>query len=201
LVVAVGSGTGGIGALIRFIAGLPKGIAASTLVIQHLMDSTLDAFVEYVRRFSSVPVRRAENNTPLEPGTCQIACSDHYVNVESGEGAGPPRLRVGVRPALFQSTQTINWAFFSVAETCAQRAVAVILAGQSEDGSKGAAEIRRMGGGCIVQDPETCIAPDMPRAAIALNVAEAVVPESEVGAALVRWLGERSRRLTAAPSA
>lgn len=191
MLVAVGSGVGGIGALMRLVAGLPAGLAASLLVVQHLMESALDPFVAYVQRFSSFPVRRATNDAVLEPGTCYVACSDHYVNLEPGGEGYRARLRVGPRPALFQSTQTINWAFFSVAETCGSRAVSVILAGQSEDGTKGAAEIRRAGGGCIVQDPETCVAPDMPRAALNLSIADEVVPDGKISLALARWLAER----------
>ena len=186
--VAAGSGTGGVGATIRFLASLPRGIDASILVIQHVDGDVVEPLADFLGRYAPVPVRRAVNGAPLEPGVCHVACSDDYVNVEPGRGEETARLQVGDRPSLFKSTQTINWALFSIAETYGDRALAVVLAGHGEDAAKGAGEIHRLGGGCIVQAPDTCIAPEMPEAAIRLEIADSVVADGLVGEAVTEWL-------------
>ena len=186
--VVIGCGIGGVGALIRFIAGLPRGLGVAVLIIQHIPDTPQAPFVEYLQRFASLPIRAAEDGALLEPGVCYFATSDHYVNVQPGHNAGLAALQVGPRPEMFQSTQTINWAMFSVAEALAERAVAVILGGQTDDGSKGVAEIHRLGGCCIVQSPDTCIAPEMPQAAIDLDVVDTVVPDGHISDAVVQHL-------------
>lgn len=56
--------------------------------------------------------------------------------------------------------------FFSVAKYFRKFATGVVLSGLGYDGTKGAKEIKRMGGTIFVQTPETAIAPSMPESII-----------------------------------
>jgi two-component system, chemotaxis family, protein-glutamate methylesterase/glutaminase len=55
------------------------------------------------------------------------------------------------------------------------------LTGASQDGAAGLQRIQNLGGLTIVQQPETAVAPIMPRAAIALNQPDYILPLEEIG--------------------
>jgi two-component system chemotaxis response regulator CheB len=67
----------------------------------------------------------------------------------------------GCRPA-------IDPLFESAADNLGERLVAVILSGANGDGAAGACRIAAKGGICIIQDPATAEAKEMPQAALAL---------------------------------
>jgi two-component system chemotaxis response regulator CheB len=67
--------------------------------------------------------------------------------------------------------------------------VAVVLTGALDDGAAGCVAIKRMGGRVFVQDPEEAPFPSMPLSAIAADHPDAVLPVSELGAAIAAAIG------------
>jgi chemotaxis response regulator CheB len=76
---------------------------------------------------------------------------------------------------------SIDVLFESVAEAYRNRAIGIVLTGANEDGAAGLAAIKRQGGVTIVQDPRTAERRVMPDAAIALSLADAILPLDEIG--------------------
>ncbi|CAK8714614.1 MAG: Chemotaxis response regulator CheB [Candidatus Electronema aureum] len=158
-VVAIGAAEGGYGALLKLLPHLSAAYPAAYLVMFYAPAKHLDAFVEYMDRFSPLRIRRAENNAPLEPGVCYFASGEKYMTVHEREDG----LVLHLSSAPFATQRgSINMLFFSVAEIMKDDAVAVILSGVGEDGTEGMAEILRVGGAGIVQDPAGCLYRDMP---------------------------------------
>jgi two-component system chemotaxis response regulator CheB len=75
--------------------------------------------------------------------------------------------------------------FLSAAATYRERALGVVLTGCNTDGALGVQAIKWLGGRVLVQDPDTCRAGGMPRAAIATGQVDFALPIERIAAALV----------------
>ncbi|WP_417913056.1 chemotaxis protein CheB [Candidatus Electronema sp. TJ] len=176
-IVAVGAAEGGYGALLKLLPHLSAEHPAAYLVMFYAPSKHLDAFVEYLGRFSPLRIKRAINNDPLEPGCCYFASGEEYMTVHEREDG----LALHISAAPFATQRgSINMMFFSVAEIMKDDSVAVILSGVGEDGTEGMAEILRVGGAGIVQDPAGCLYRDMPWSVSAHCREAAVLPDAEI---------------------
>lgn len=176
-IVAVGAAEGGYGALLKLLPHLSAEYPAAYLVMFYAPSKHLDAFVEYMDRFSPLRIKRAANNEPLEPGCCYFSSGEDYMTVHEREEG----LVLHLSAAPFATQRgSINMLFFSVAEVMQDDAVAVILSGVGEDGTEGMAEILRVGGAGIVQDPAGCLYRDMPWSVSAHCREAAVLPDADI---------------------
>lgn len=182
-VVAIGAAEGGYGALLKLLPHLSANYPAAYLVMFYAPSKHLESFVEYMDRFSPLRIRRAENNIALEPGCCYFASGEEYLTVHEREDG----LVLHLSSAPFATQRgSINMLLFSVAEVMKDDSVAVILSGVGEDGTEGMAEILRVGGAGIVQDPAGCLYRDMPWSVSAhcreaAVLADADIPETILG--------------------
>lgn len=176
-IVAIGAAEGGYGAMLKILPHLSPEIPAAYLVMFYASSKHLDSFVEYMDRFSPLRIRRAANNIRLEAGVCYFASGEEYLTVHEREDG----LILHLSAAPFATQRgSINMLFFSVAEVIRDDAVAVILSGVGEDGTEGMAEILRVGGAGIVQDPSGCLYRDMPWSVSAHCREAAVLPDGEI---------------------
>src|SRR5262249_22800762 len=74
----------------------------------------------------------------------------------------------------------IDPLFRSAAASFGNRAIAIVLSGTRDDGAAGARAISGVGGTVIVQEPGDAGFPDMPRAAIAADNPERVLPAEQI---------------------
>ena len=73
---------------------------------------------------------------------------------------------------------------FSVAEMMKDSSLGVILTGLGSDGVEGMAEIIRVGGNALVQDPRGCLYRTMPEAALAEFDEARVIDDVKIAATL-----------------
>ena len=81
----------------------------------------------------------------------------------------------------------IDPLFRSAAQVYGHRVVGVLLSGTSSDGVAGLKEIKRHGGGAIVQDPAEAKFSDMPRNALAKVEVDYCLPVTKIRDLLTRW--------------
>lgn len=162
-VVVLGASEGGYGALLKIIPDIDPEWPAAYLAILYAAENHIDAFIEYLNRHSSITVQRAVDGTLLKGGTCYLASGAEYV---TATGA-PDRIALRVHASPFPGRRgAINMLMISLAEVMAVRTVSVVLSGRDEDGAEGAAEIARVGGEVMIQDPKTCLFKEMALAAL-----------------------------------
>jgi two-component system, chemotaxis family, protein-glutamate methylesterase/glutaminase len=165
-VVAVGGSAGSGAVLKHMLQALPKDLRASLFITTHV-PSTHDSYLaDMLSSAGGLPVRRAVDGQPIEPGVAYVAVRDRHLLLADGAiqlGAGPRENMV--RPA-------IDPMFRSAALCYGPRTVGVVLTGLLNDGAAGLASIKQVGGTAIVQHPLDAVADEMPRAAI-----EAVTPD------------------------
>ena len=74
--------------------------------------------------------------------------------------------------------------FISVARSCGPRTLGVVLSGHGVDAAEGAVAIWLAGGTFLVQDPETCLAPEMPSRVRELGCASLQLDPEVIGDAI-----------------
>ncbi|MCI5157443.1 MAG: response regulator, partial [Candidatus Electrothrix sp. AUS1_2] len=157
--VALGAAEGGYGALLKILPHLTAKYPVSYLVMLYAPSRHLDSFVKYINKLSPLIIRRAENDAKVEAGVCYLASGEEYLTIREVED----ELVLHLSAAPFATRRgSIDMLFFSMAERVREKSVAVVLSGLGEDGGEGMAEILRVGGTGIIQDPAVSLYREMP---------------------------------------
>ena len=124
-----------------------------------------------------------DDKQPIERGHVYLAPPDYHLLVE-GE-----HLALSVEAPVAFSRPSIDVLLESAAEAYGERCVGVVLTGANEDGARGLARIRELGGAAIVETPDTAERPEMPRAALAAVPDARVARLDEIAPLLVELCG------------
>jgi two-component system chemotaxis response regulator CheB len=179
--VAIGASTGGPGAIVQVLRHLPPDFRLPILLVMHLGEPFGPAFAEWLAGQSAWPVAEARDGMPLPaPGTPVIiwAPPGRHLTVSPG------RLRLTDAAERHACRPSVDVLFESVAATFGPRAVGCLLTGMGRDGAAGLLAMRRAGGATIAQDEATSVVWGMPREAVRLGAAGAVLPLSRIGPAI-----------------
>jgi two-component system, chemotaxis family, protein-glutamate methylesterase/glutaminase len=193
-IIVVGASAGGLGALSRLVASLPKDLPAALLVVQHMSaDTTGEVLVEALARSGKLGCKHAQNGEKIKYGQIYVAPSDHHMLISKGKiliskGARENRSRPAIDP-LFRSAAV---AFGS-------KLIGVILTGYLDDGTIGLKAVKRCGGICIVQDPKDAAYPDMPQNALNNVEVDYCLPLSEIGEHLAKLVLRRPPKRVPVP--
>ena len=176
-VVALGASAGGIEALRTLLHSLKETPQAALVVITHLPPDKKSRMAEVLASFTSLPVREAQDVTPLESGVVYTAPAGRDLLIEGGV------LKL-VAPGHDLSHRIIDRFLDSLAQDQEANAVCVILSGSGSDGTNGCMQVAKAGGLVLVQDPSSAVQQGMPTSALESGVADAVLTLEELGAKL-----------------
>lgn len=150
------------------------------VVVQHL-DPTQDSMLaDILGRASKMPVLEASSGMRVESDHVYVMPPNVSIRVVDGA------FSLVKRPKPPTQVLPIDVLFGSLAVACANRAVGVVLSGTGSDGALGLAAIKAAGGLTIAQEPSTAEYGGMPKAAIDLGAADAVLDPEHIAAELVR---------------
>jgi two-component system chemotaxis response regulator CheB len=162
--IVIGCSLGGMNALHTILSLLTRDFCVPIVVAQHRHRRSGDALPAYFRRETGLKVVDAEDKQWIEPGHVYLAPADYHLFVERNGARG--ELSLSVDDAVRHSRPSIDVLFESAAEEYGDRLLGIVLTGANDDGARGAARIKALGGIVIAQDPATAEAPAMPRATI-----------------------------------
>ena len=181
--VAIGTSTGGPGALHQIIPQIPKNFPVPIVIVQHMPATFTKPFAERLNQLSNITVKEAEDGEPLKPGLALVA-----------PGKGHMRLkRRGIETIANTTTATEDFIYrpsvdalmLSVAECYPGRALGVILTGMGNDGLKGFTAHKMSGGKVFAQDEKTCVVFGMPKVIIEAGLADKVLPLDEIAGEII----------------
>jgi two-component system chemotaxis response regulator CheB len=188
-VLAIGSSTGGVEALLTIVAGLPAN-CPPTVITQHMPPTFTGSFAERLNRACAAEVSEAKDGDPLVAGRVYLAPGgEQHLSVD---GLRARRCRVAHGPPVNGHSPSVDVLFHSVAKTFGSHAVGVILTGMGKDGAQGLAAMREAGARTLGQDEATCVVYGMPKAAFELGAVERQLPLEKIAPEI--------RRLTNRPS-
>jgi two-component system chemotaxis response regulator CheB len=180
-VVVVAASMGGVAALGQLLGLLPADFPAAVLVVQHLSPDHPSRLAAVLRGRTALRVQEAAGGEAMQAGTVYLAPPARHLLV-GADGT----LSLSDGPPVHFSRPSADVLFESAAAAFGERVVAVVLTGRDSDGSRGAAEVRRLGGSVVAQDPETAAVPSMPANAIRTGAVERVLPLAAIAPALLQ---------------
>jgi two-component system chemotaxis response regulator CheB len=182
-IIAIGSSTGGVEALITVLSRFPANCPA-TVITQHMPATFTRSFAERLNRLCPPTVEEAYEGAPLEDGRVYIAPGgDCHLEVA---GAKRPHCRVHPGEPVNGHRPSVDVLFGSVARTLGPRAVGAILTGMGRDGAQGLLEMRNAGARTIGQDQSSCVVYGMPKAAFEIGAVERQAPLDRIAGELLR---------------
>jgi two-component system, chemotaxis family, protein-glutamate methylesterase/glutaminase len=179
-IVVIGFSAGGIDPLLQLVAALPDDIPAAIFVVHHFPAQSISALPTILTRATDLGVVAAADGTPIVPGRVYVGIPDHHLLVQPG------RVRVTRGPREHGHRPAVDPLLRSAARSYGPRVIGVILSGTLDDGTAGLYAIKTAGGLTVVQEPEDCAYPGMPRSALELVPVDFVAPAHELGALIDR---------------
>ncbi len=179
-VVAIGASTGGPGAMVTLLRGLPPGFPLPVLLVLHIGEPFGGAFAEWLDGQSCHRVSYPRDGEAVAAAAGRVVMA-------------PPGSHLVVREGRFHLTSeaerhscrpSVDVLFESVAIAYGPAAAGCLLTGMGRDGAAGLLAIRQAGGPTIAQDEATSVVYGMPREAVLLGAAERVLPLEQIAPAL-----------------
>ena len=186
--IVVGCSLGGMKAIQTILLGLPKEFCIPIVVAQHRHRRSNEELPSFFRRTTHMRVVDADDKQWIKPSTVYLAPADYHLLVAKGE------LNLSVDDAVRFSRPSIDVLFESAADAYGSAVIGVILTGANEDGTEGAARIKKRGGTVIAQDPATAEAAVMPQSAIDAGAVDRILPLDQIASALVELCHARARQ-------
>lgn len=188
-IIALGASTGGPQALAQVLAGLPAGLDAAVIVVQHIDGEFSSGLVEWLASNTMLPVTLAQRGESLERGRVYVgAAQGHLVLLASQQLTYQPAQSSDLH------VPSIDRLFTSLAES-ARPGAAALLSGMGNDGARGLLQMRQAGWFTLAQNEGSCAVFGMPRAALENGGAQQSLPPSAIGPALARHLDASRGRL------
>lgn len=179
-IVAIGSSTGGPGALESIIMKMPVNLSVPIVIAQHMPARFLETFTQRLNDTSPLHVKLAVRGEPVLPGKIYIAPGDANCYIERSVISREPIFGFTHKSYDEFNNPSVNCLFESVADVYGAQAIGVILTGMGKDGTRGLKKIHQAGGLTIAQDEDSSIVYGMPKAAVEEKAASEVVNLSDM---------------------
>jgi two-component system chemotaxis response regulator CheB len=178
-IVAIAASLGGQKALIEVLSSLPQNFSSSVIVIQHLWPSAPEMLSRILRSRIKMRVRCAEDSVSLMCETVYTTPPGYYPLIDQNRAL---KLHPLVSRPIHVSADLL---FESIATSCGERGIAVVLTGSGSDGARGIQSIKKAGGRVLVQDKRSSEHFGMPGAAIRTGAVDFVLPLNKIASALI----------------
>jgi two-component system chemotaxis response regulator CheB len=187
-VVAIGSSTGGVEALIAVLQKFPQN-CPPTVITQHMPSTFTKSFAERLNRICAPVVQEATDGARLEIGKIYLAPGgERHLQVVNPSA---PCCRLVEKDPVNGHRPSVDVLFESVAELAGRNAVGVILTGMGRDGASGLLKMRSAGARTIGQNEKTCVVYGMPRVAHEIGAVEQQLPLGAIGEEVLKLTAAR----------
>jgi two-component system, chemotaxis family, protein-glutamate methylesterase/glutaminase len=190
-VVAIGSSTGGVEALIEVLSRFPAN-CPPTVITQHMPQHFTASFAQRLDRLCQPHVTEAVEGAPLNIGEVYLAPGGpQHLEVV---GVGTLRCRLVNGDTVNGHRPSVDVLFRSVAHCVKERAIGVELTGMGRDGASGLLEMRQAGAMTIGQDEATSVVYGMPRVAHEIGAVQTQLPLEKIGQEILRLCNGRKEK-------
>jgi two-component system, chemotaxis family, protein-glutamate methylesterase/glutaminase len=190
-IIVIGGSAGAIRPLRTILQSLPPELPAAIFVVIHVnREAPAEPLLSTINS-GPLPAMLARDGLPIEHGRVYIAPPDHHVLL------GPDTMRVVRGPHENRVRPSIDPTLRTAANVFDGRVIAVILSGGLNDGTYGAMVVNSRSGTVLVQDPEECEDPSMPRSALTHAKVDFIEKASAIGDRLNALVRERQHEKVA----
>ncbi len=189
-IIAIGSSTGGVEALITLLSGFPEN-CPPTVITQHMPGTFTRSFAERLNRLTPPHVGEAVDGEPLTPGRVYLAPggATHLEVV----GVTTLRCRLVASDSVNGHRPSVDVLFRSVARSAKGSAIGAILTGMGRDGAAGLLAMRDSGAVTYGQNEATCVVYGMPKAAMEIGAVQRQLPIERMASHILAMSADETR--------
>jgi len=176
--IALGTSTGGPGAMVEVLRALPANFRIPILFVIHISEPFGSTFADWLDSQTEHRVHLAYDGEEIPKNGVVMAPPNRHLLVRGN------KLHLSDGPERHSCRPSVDVLFESVAREYGATCAAAILTGMGQDGARGLLAVREAGGFTIAQDEASSIVYGMPREAANIGAAQMVLPLSEIGATL-----------------
>lgn len=176
--VVIGGSAGSLEVLMKMLRDLTND-RISIVVVIHRKGSLHSVLTELLNFKTPVVVKEAEEKEPVLPGHLYIAPADYHLLIESDRS-----LSLDYSEKVNFSRPSIDVTFECAAQVYGAGTIGLLLSGGNADGVAGLKAIKRAGGICVVQHPESALVSFMPQHAVNEVEVDYMLRDDEIAAFL-----------------
>ena len=178
--IGIGASTGGPQILQEILSRLPKTFPVPILVVQHIARGFLPGLAEWLNQTTALHVQIAAHGVKAMPGHVYLAPDDFHMGV-----IADGRILLTKAEPENHLRPSVSFLLRSLAITCGERAVGVLLSGMGKDGAAELKQMKDAGAMTIAQDLESSVVHGMPGEAIRLGGVSQVLPSDKIADCLL----------------
>jgi len=152
--LAIGLSAGGHPLIQRLLNALPEDFSLPVIVVAHLPGGEESCLAELLDTSAQLHVSMATDKETLVRGRVYLAPPGYHLLIEQDAHAAL-KFALSVDEPVSSVRPSINVLFESAAEALEAELIAVLLSGANSDGAEGMAAVKKLGGLCMVLDPQT----------------------------------------------
>jgi len=184
-ILGIGCSTGGPTTLVILLQSLPRPLAGTVMVCQHIEPEFDYEFARWVSQETGFSVEIGRNTVRPCPDRVYVAPAGKNMTIGSD---GTLRIETPGPEQIY--TPNIDRLLSSMAEQAGRRVCGIVLTGMGNDGAKGIKAIRTRGGTVLVQDEGSAVVDSMPRAARIQAGGLEGHPPDRLGLLAGRWMNQ-----------
>ena len=173
--IVMGASAGGLEVYRDILGSLSEDFPLPIVIAQHLSQHEDSYLPEYLDRICNLKVKEALDKDPIMPGMIYVSPPGYHILVDEGE-----KIALSVEERVNFSRPSIDLLFESASDVYGMDLVGILLTGANRDGAKGLRKIHLNKGLCIVQSPETAVAPEMPEAALKITDVDYIMTVDQI---------------------
>jgi two-component system CheB/CheR fusion protein len=180
-IVGIGASAGGLEALKKFLAAMPRDSGMAFVLVPHLDPAHESLMVPLLARCTAMPVLEVTEGMRAEANHVYVIPPGRYLGIRAGALylTGP----FEAHPAY----ASLDWFLRSLAQDQQEHAICIILSGTGSHGALGLRAIKANSGAAFAQDPATAQFPQMPQRAIATGLVDGILPVEHMPEALIEY--------------
>ena len=176
-IVCIGASTGGTVAIETVVQELQPP-QVPIVIVQHMPLLYTNAFANRLNNLSSLHIREAKNDMPLEPDSVTIARGGiHMLIQRNGSGY---HVSLKDAPPVNRHRPSVDMLFRSAANSAGAGALGIIMTGMGDDGARGLRDLKDCGAFTFGQDENSCVVYGMPAAAKKIDAVHRELPLSQI---------------------
>lgn len=179
--VGIGASTGGPVALQEVISRIPMNFPYGIVVAIHMPKAFTGPFADRLNAKCSINVKEAVDGETVKPGTILVAPGGMHTSIVRGAGGLVVKVAPTSNYPQYVYIPSVDLLIGTMAEATAGSMLGVVLTGMGNDGFKGMQQLKQKGGVTLVQDEATSTIYGMPKACVDGGVADEVLPLSQIG--------------------
>jgi two-component system chemotaxis response regulator CheB len=181
--IAIGSSTGGVEALIALLADFPAN-CPPTVIVQHMPATFTPSFAARLDRLSAPTVEQARPGAVLSTGRIYLAPGgEQHLEIAGTAARRHCRLVQGDR--VNGHRPSVDQLFHSVTRIAGADAAGAILTGMGNDGAEGLKAMRTAGSATFGQDRATSVVYGMPAVAFDIGAVTEQLPLRRIAGRLL----------------